>query len=43
MPELNLKLDELNSRRAKSFFDTYELETIAGDSKTKFYLGNKDE
>lgn len=43
MLELNLKLDELNSLRARSFFDTYELETIAGDSKTKLYLGNKDE
>lgn len=40
--DLNLNLDKLNFERAKNFFDTYEFETIIGDSDKKYYLGRKE-
>lgn len=39
---ITLNLDKLNHDRAKNFFETYDFETIIGDSETKSYLGQKD-
>jgi hypothetical protein len=40
--DLNLNLDKLNLERAKNFFDTYDFETIIGDSDKKYFLGQKE-
>lgn len=39
--KINLNLDELNHARATHFFEIYDHETTIGDSKTKYYLGNR--
>jgi hypothetical protein len=40
--QFELNLDKQNLERAQAFFETYDFESIIGDTVEKYYLGNKE-